>query len=194
MEQVLELLDSIVSLEPGLRDYLTASLRPTRPRKKETLVREGDIARNIGFIEKGLIRGYMIREDGSEFTKYFMQEGDIFISVDSFFSQTAATEILQSLESCIIYSITYQQLQYALAKWPSFKDHKIHFLQKYYRQSLRREEIRARPDYDRIAYLMEHYSTLADRVADKYLASFLDMTPAYYSAVKNEYLRDNPRR
>ena len=79
MEKVLQFLDTYDNLEPGLRDYLFSILKTTQPKKAEILVKEGSIAKSIGFIEKGLVRGYRTREDGTEFTCWFMQEGDIFI-------------------------------------------------------------------------------------------------------------------
>jgi hypothetical protein len=39
---------------------------------------------------------------------------------------------------------------------------------------------------------MKHFPDLESRVPDKYLASFLNLTPTYYSTVKGQYFKNNP--
>lgn len=192
MEQVFPLLDGIGPLDDGLRDYFRSALKTTRPGKDTILVKEGSVARTIGFIEKGLIRGFRTEED-SEHTSWFMKEGDVFCSVKSFFTQTPANETVQTIEPCIIHSLTFDQYKYSYTKYPYFNLHRAELLLKYYLMSLEREEMRQQGAYERICYLMEHYPDLEKRVADKYLASFLSLTPAYYSNRKNEYVARNGR-
>ncbi|HLZ86463.1 MAG TPA: cyclic nucleotide-binding domain-containing protein [Puia sp.] len=192
MDTVFHLLDSIDTLEPGLRDYLYTALRTTQHDQGEAIVRESSIARTLGFIEKGLIRGFRINYKGNQFTSWFMREGDIYASVRSFFSQRPATETVQCLEPTILHSISFQQLQYILQKWPSFHRHRAELFEKYYLQSDEREEMRQGDAYSRFCYLMEHYPDLVSRVQDQYLASFLNLTPTYYSDVKRRYFEENP--
>ncbi|HEY4109781.1 Crp/Fnr family transcriptional regulator [Puia sp.] len=194
MEQAIHFLNSILSLDPDLRSYLESKFRTDRYKKKAILVKEGDIARRIGFIEKGLVRGYCIKEDGSEFTYWFMKEGDIMISVDSFFNQTPADEFVEVVEPAIIHSITYGELQDALERWATFKAHQAFFLQKYYQQSIRRERMRVMSGHDKIDFLVKNYPWLLDRAQGKHIASFLSLTPNYYSTVKGQYFEANPRR
>ncbi|GGB08990.1 Crp/Fnr family transcriptional regulator [Puia dinghuensis] len=193
MEPVFHLLDSLSPLEEGLRDYLEASLHPTHHEIGEPLVKEGTVARSLGFIEKGLIRGFRTNYKGHEFTSWFMKEGDVYASVRSFFRQQPATETVQCLEPTTILSISFQQYQSALKKWSSFHRHRADLLEKYYLQSDEREEMRQDESYNRFCFLMKHYPELESRVQDQYLASFLNLTPTYYSNVKSKYFKNNPR-
>jgi CRP-like cAMP-binding protein len=192
MEPVLNFLNSIAPLEEGLRDYLSSVLKTTNPPKDTILLREGSILRTIGFIEKGLIRGFKKMDNGSEKTTFFMKEGDVFVSVRSYFRQIPAKEALETLEPCIIDSITYSQYKQALKRYPSFHEHRAELLEKYYVLGDEREEMRQQHYvYDRFCYLVTHYPDLIDRVPDKFLASFIGTSSSYFSNLKSQYKDGN---
>jgi CRP-like cAMP-binding protein len=194
MEQVLQLLRSSAPIEDGLRDFLSAELKPFHFKKNEIIIKEGSIARYLGFIEEGIVRAYRFDEKGHEFTSWLMVQGDVYASVWSYFTQSPATETVEAIKPTIAHCLSFQNLEFALKKWPSFHEHRADLLQKYYLESLRREQMRQKVGYERFCFMMEHYSHLEDKVEDKYLASFLSMTPPYYSELKKQYFEEHARR
>ena len=186
-EQVLRFLDSITPMEEGLRKYLDDNLRTMKPAKGTYLVKEGEVARNIGFIEQGVVRGFRTAKNGIEKTNWFVREKDVVISIRSFFLQEPASETVQTLEPCIIRYLTFPQLKDVLARYKLFHEHRAELLQKYYLLSEEREEMRQQARYDRVCYLMTHYSDIIDRVPDKLLASFIHTSPQYFSKLKGKY-------
>jgi CRP-like cAMP-binding protein len=195
MERLLSRLDKISLLETELKKYLKDVIKTSYPKKGDDLVRPDDIANRIYFIEKGLIRGYRVEED-IERTYYFMTEGDVFISVRSFLTQTPATEYIECKEDCILHSISFKELRYAYAEYPSFNFHRAELLQYYYLLSIEREEMRQLPAYGRYCFLMKNQPQLIGRVQDKYLASYLNIAKSTFSRKKGEYqkkLKENSR-
>ncbi|MBS1601935.1 MAG: cyclic nucleotide-binding domain-containing protein [Bacteroidetes bacterium] len=162
MDQLFLLLDSFGILEEGLRKYLEAVLKPIHLSKKQVLLREGAVARYIGFIEKGVIRSYR-QVKKSEMTIWLMREGDIFASLRSFFLRLQALETIEALEPCIIHAITHEQYLYILKTWPSFNLHRAEILQKYYLLSEEREIMREQDANVKFGYLMKHYPDLIQR-------------------------------
>jgi len=192
MESALNFIAANTLLEDDLRTYLYSTLKTFRPSKGTILVREGSIARTIGFIEKGIVRGFRKKDNGSDVTSFFMREGDVFISIRSFLEQLPAKETIQAMEPCIIHGIGYDQYRYAHKTFRHFDALRGDLLEKYYLLGEERDEMRQlKKKYDRFCFLLEHYPYLIDRVADKYLASFIDTTPEYFSNKKREYLRKN---
>lgn len=188
MEKVFNLLDYIAPLESGLREYLEKNLKKREKPKDAILLQEGAIAQTIGFIDKGLIRGFRTGKNDVERTTWFMKEGDIFISIRSFFKQLPARETIQTIEPCVFYTLTFQELREAYSKYPSFHRHRAELLEKYYLLSEEREDLRQQDETaDRIRFLLEHYPDLVHRVPDKLLASFVDTTPQYFSSLKGRY-------
>lgn len=194
MEQVLAFLDSYGPLDDRLREYLRNNLKPTRVPKDIILLKEGSVAGTIGFIEKGVIRGFRTLKGDFEKTNWFMVELDVFASVLSFFKQVPARETVQTLEPCIIHTLRFDQYQAALKLSPSFQRNRAEILEKYYMQSLEREDMRHEKIYERFCYLMKNYPNLVGRVLDKHLASFIGTTPTYYSDVKRQYFERHGRR
>src|SRR5260221_10671843 len=123
MEMLFELLARIAPIPDGLREYLESILKRQEVGKKTILLNHGQIAKNIYFIEKGLIRGFRY-DKNKECTSWLMREMDIIVSVRSFFRQMSSNEIIEILEDAIIYSITYEQLHYAYKTFPAFNEHR----------------------------------------------------------------------
>src|ERR1700754_2178851 len=105
METLLDYLHSIHPLSDDLRDHLQSILRMQRFSKKEFLLRNGNTSKQIYFIETGLVRCFYVR-DGEEISSWFMKEGDVIISVESFFQQTSGYENIQPIEDTVVYGIT----------------------------------------------------------------------------------------
>lgn len=193
MDTAIGLLESYAPLDADLRDFLDAELEPLEFDKGDFLVKRGSVPRYLGFIKKGLVRGYHFDEKDNEKTSWFMKEGDIYASVLGFFRQIPAVEWVVAIEPTLVDCLSFTKLMYVLEKWPSFHRHRADLLQKYYLQSIERETMRQQGGYAKFCYLMEHCADLERRVLDKYLASFLDMQPEYYSTIKKEYFQKHPR-
>jgi CRP-like cAMP-binding protein len=193
MEQALLFLDDIELLHENMRNFLTSSLKTIRPAKDAYLLREGEIANRLGFIEKGLLRGFRTTKTGKESTSWITKEGDIFASIRSLFKQVPSRETIQTLEPCIIHTLAIDKLLVAF-KQPSFQKHRAVILEKYYIQSVEREDMRQEQAFERLCFLMEYYPDLVGRVPDKYLASFLNLTPTYFSHLKSKYKNGGRRR
>ncbi|MES2329300.1 MAG: hypothetical protein V4539_06820 [Bacteroidota bacterium] len=80
---LIELFNSIYPLEEEVLGEIASYLKCKSVKKKELLLKQGQICKNIYFIEKGLIRSFY--NDGpNHITTWFMKENDIAISVKAF--------------------------------------------------------------------------------------------------------------
>lgn len=192
MQRLFHLFDAIQPLSPELRSYLMSFLISMEFRKKAIILKSGQIANRIYFIEKGLVRSVR-HEKGKERTAWFMAEGDIIISVQSFFKQTPSRETIEALEDCVCHSITRGQLYDAYTKFPEFNLHRAVILEKYYQESEARTHIKEMSAKDKFEHLMQTQPELVRRVQDKMLASFLGITPETYSFHKNRFANKNKK-
>ncbi len=194
MEALVELFNRIAPLSEAFESYLRRVLKSKVVNRKEYVLREGEINRQISFIEKGLVRGYYAAE-GEEINAWFQKEGDIFISIHSFFQQRPSYEFIQAIEDCVIWGISYEQLDYAYRYFPEFNVHARIILQKYYSLSEERNYIMRRSTMSqRYEYFIEKYADLLLRVPDKYIATHLGMTVTTYSHVKARYQEGRRRK
>jgi CRP-like cAMP-binding protein len=149
-------------------------------KKGDFILKEDQVARYIYFIEKGMVRSFRYHNDKEE-TFWFMKEFDIMVCVESFFPQLPATEFIQAMEFTILHRISFDQLQEAYARCPQFNLHGRVILEKYYMQSLQRENMRGKSALEKYKYLMANQPELVGRVQDKCLASYLGVTPETFS-------------
>ena len=192
MDQLFLKFDSIQKLSPALRNYLQGCLKRKEIKKGEIILREGQVAKYIYFIEKGMIRSIRYKND-VEKTVWIMRKDDLFVSVRSFFSQRPAVETIEAVEDCVLYYISFEELQKAYGDYPEFNLHGRTLLTNYYELSEERNDMRDQPAYDRFVFLMTYYPDLVsdDEVTDKLLASYLSMTKEHYSVQKRLYAERN---
>lgn len=79
--------------------------------KGDFFLRTGQVCREVGFIEKGLIRYYEIKENGEEITLHFGRENEFTCNYQSFLDHSASQRNIQCLEPCEILVISYDNLQ-----------------------------------------------------------------------------------
>ncbi len=119
MTELLTFLNSIHSLTAETNEYLTSTLKRIDIFKKDFILKQSHVCFNIYFVSKGLVRCFYIRDD-KEVSSWFMIEGDVIVSVESFFNQTPSYESIQALEDCTLYYISYNELQFAYNNFPEF--------------------------------------------------------------------------
>lgn len=187
MRKVVEFLHSIQPLSEELKVYLYDYLRTDIIQKKVRLLRPGQICDRIYFVEKGLLRCF-IRQGDEEICKWFMKEGDVVISVNSFFNQVPSTETIESMEKCELHSITFKQLQELYRRHPEFRSIGQQLTETYYcRSEVRADNLIMKTSDERYIDLIRNDPELQrKKVPDKYLASYLGMSLATYSRIKNQ--------
>jgi len=186
LETLVAYLDSIFPLSEGCRETLTTHLRHKEVPKKELLLRAGHICQNIYFIEKGLLRCYYFKNE-AEISSWFMLEGDVVVSVESFFYQKVSYESIQALEDSSLYYISYKELQDIYRRFPEFNYVARVMTEKYYCLSEQRlYSIRMMRASERYEYMIQHHPMLLSRVPAKYVASYLGITPEMFSKIKSE--------
>lgn len=184
MEAVLHSLQAIHPLSAGLVDYLCQTLKIRELPKRDYLLRPGQVCRIICFIQKGLLRCFNINGE-HEVCSWFMKEGDVIISVESFYHQKESYEAIQALEDCTLHYITYSELQYIYKTFPEFNFIGRILTEKYYSLCERRAySLRMQRSRERYQYLVEHHPELLLRVPAKYLASYLGICEVTMSRMK----------
>lgn len=184
MMELLHFLESIHPMSDGLKQHLASMLKEKQLPRKEYLLRAGHVSRKICFIAKGLLRCFYIKDE-QEVSSWFMKEGDVIVSVESFFSQEESYESIQALEDCLLYYITYDELQYLYRYFPEFNFIGRVLLEKYYKLSEQRlYSLRMQRSQERYEYLLTNHHELVLRVPAKHLASYLGITEQYLSMLK----------
>jgi CRP-like cAMP-binding protein len=185
MEKLLQLLRAVALMSPELQEHLKTIIRPKLFKKGTYIQRAGSICTHIWFIEKGLIRIY---HEGAikEMVTWLLKEGDIFIAVDSFFSQKPSSEYIQALEDTLVWGISYEELLAACLKYIEFTIHRDLIKTKYYELYNEIQKMVSLPLKDRYLTLMQVDPDLIHRVNLNDLASYLKMSLAKLSHIRRD--------
>ena len=184
MENLLRLLNSVHPMSEGLTEHLSKTLKLRQVSRGQYILRAGHVCRHIHFISQGLLRCFYIKGE-TEVCSWFMKEGDVIVSIESFFQQKESYESIQALEECILYHIEYSDLNFIYNNFPEFNFTGRVLTEKYY--TLWAQQLyglRMQQASERYRWLMENHSELILRVPSKYLASYLGITEVTLSNIK----------
>lgn len=185
MNPLLQFLNSIHPLSDNLEQYLNENLERKTFKKKEILLKKGQVCNNIYFIEQGLVRCCHLKGE-KEVTSWFMKEGDVIISVESFFKQLSSYESIEALEDCTTQYIDYEKMQFAYNHFPEFNFIGRTLTEKYYILCEQRiYSIKMQSALERYIYLLKNFPELIQRVSSTYLASYLGVRLETLSRIKS---------
>lgn len=183
-QQIFELLSAIRPLSPEVCEALTGVFKREEYPKRTLLLKEGQVCDKAWFIEKGMVRAFYYL-DGHDTTDWFMQEGDIIISVRSFFMRKPSFENIELLEDSTLVSLKYADLDTIYRTHPAFNFNGRVLTERYYVQGEERSiALRRQTAQERYQTLTETNPQLFVRAPLKHIASFLGMAPETLSRLR----------
>lgn len=152
---------------------------------KTILLQEGEISRIMFFIEKGCLRT-LVNNDGKEITTQFFFEGDKVSSIESFRTNQPSLYSIESLESCVLQTISQQDFQNVLENFPEIKEEMQDHL---FKRLLQAQKIfysylKNNPQ-QRYKELIEEHPHIIQRIPQYYIASYLGITSVSLSRIRN---------
>lgn len=178
-----------VSMQPDELDKLAAAFELKKIKKKQFIVQPGFTVKHRTFVVKGALRSYVIDQDGIDHTIQFALEEWWISDINSYQYQKPATMFIAALEDSTILQVSYEKEQ-----WLKQHNHKFEtffrigaertaaFHQRRIISSLTRSAEERYNDF------LETYPTVAQRLPQYALASYLGMTTEFLSRIRNKKL------
>jgi CRP-like cAMP-binding protein len=110
IDHLLQSIQRVIALSDEEINVIKSLFKEKAYQKGEFFLADGQVCKYAGFIEKGLIR-YYINDDGEEKTYEFGKENNFVCNYESFLPQVPSTKIIQALEDCMIWQISFADLQ-----------------------------------------------------------------------------------
>ncbi len=170
-----------------LLEQLATFLFVKKVKKKEILLREGSINNKIYYVQKGLLRVYVIHE-GKEINTWFVKEGEFINSVTSYYYEIPSDEYIEAIEDCEILEIkksTYELMLRNNLKLALFAmDQMYIYLCEYHDQCQSLRFMNAEKKYE---FLLNKKPDIVNRLSQKHIASFLGIEITYLSKIISNY-------
>lgn len=171
-------------------DEIAGKFRKKDVRKNEYLLQQGDVCRDLIFVQKGCLRLFYIH-DGIEISVWFSFQHSSAIEIHSFIRESASEYFIQAIEDSEIFYLskpflnklyqTHPKMQEMMRKF--WEDVVINLVDRF--TALQRDpaEKRYRDLLKKPPYLQS--------IPQKYLASFIGVTPTSLSRIRKQIAKDN---
>jgi len=186
MKQIREHLEKTTEIDENDWQMFSSKLKRREFPKKTNLLIEGQIENYLSFIEKGIIRFLIPKEDiEKEITFGFCFKDEFISAYDSFLTQTPSTYQLETLTDSVIWSITYHDLQEVYKHTHignmigRFSSERLFLIKSKREQSLLNETAE-----QRYLNLFTERPNLIKEIPLKYVASYIGVTPQALSRIR----------
>jgi CRP-like cAMP-binding protein len=176
-----------VVLDDNDRLKLTEAFHLRKVKKGQFLVHEGGMNKNLIFIIEGSVVTYFIDLNGHEHIIQFGVEGWWIGDFQSYIFQKPATCNVEALEDCEVLECAYETAQRLYDEVPRFERyHRIATQFGYAAFQQRVLQNLSMNAEDRYVAFHKRYGKLELRFPQKIIASYLGMTPEFYSKLKKK--------
>ncbi len=179
-----------VSLSNDEAQILCPFFRRKSLNKKEKLFPNGAVAHDVAFVLDGVLRVWAYDAEGHERTLQFAPTDWWITDLASFIKQTPSDWHVEAMENTEVLLISREDQLKLFEILPQ--------LQTYFRvitenalvaYQQRLQEAMGAPALERYKAFCLKYPTLVDRIPQKYIASYIGVSPEFLSKMKSEILR-----
>jgi CRP-like cAMP-binding protein len=185
MKELLEYILQFGNLNQQQIDLISNKSTVLELRKDEYFSEAGKTARQFGFVLGGIVRVCYYNNKGEEITKYFIEENNIVVDLESFENEIPSDACVQAITDCkiIVFSKKdWQELLDTIVGWDAIV-HKI--ISKALRQKVeRRSPLVSEDATTRYLMFLEIYPNVVNRIPLSFIASYLGITQSSLSRIR----------
>lgn len=190
MSKLLQNISKHVSLTPEEEILLLSKIETKQFKAKTILLNSGEIANSTYFVNSGILRSFNINDNIIEHVLHFACEGWWIGDMYSYISEKPSNlfiEVLEDAEVVVISKENHQELYNEIPK-----------LERFFRilaeNSLVAHQERLMDNLslsaeERFEKMCKKYPNLIQKVAQKHLASYIGVTPEFFSKMKARLLK-----
>lgn len=186
-DNLIQTLNYIVTLETNEIDFLKNSFKEIHLKKGDFFLKAGDLNNQLGFIQKGLIR-YFVYKNDEESTLEFSKEGEFVAEYQSLVQKTQSIQCIQAIEDTIMLVMTSNDLQNL---YVNFKNgDRIGRMVLEHRFNVLVNQLMSiymhNPD-QRYLHFIKTYPELVQRIPQYHIASYVGVKPQSLSRIRKRF-------
>jgi len=190
MELILENIAKHVSLTAEEQALFLSKLETNIYKPKTILLNAGEICKHSYFVNSGILRSFNINDNIVEHVLSFACEGWWMSDMYSFFSQKPGQLFIEVLEEAEVVSLSKENQEQLYLEIPKLE----RFFRILIENSLVANQQRlmdnlSLPAEERFEKFTTKYGSLVYKVPQKQIASFIGVTPEFFSKMKARLLK-----
>lgn len=176
-----------IALTPAEQEQALAFFIKRTVAKRQILLQPGEIERYIYFVEQGCLRMFYSDHDGLEHNICFYPENWWGVDQVSFFKEKPAMNSIQALEESELYCLSLSKLEELFVAIPKFERFFRILTQNGFEMYQRRITSNLfKPAEERYLEFRQQFPGLEQRIAQKHIATYLGITPAFLSMMRKD--------
>lgn len=184
MKELIRFISKFQELDSETEQAVKDSFVEETYKKDDFFLKAGEVCTKVTFIKSGLVRRYYM-QDEQEVTIWIYGPNQMVTSMPSFFGQRPAYEFIQASDDTIVYSLSFQDEQKLLDKYPLFVKFHMNQLRFYLagvdEVNYRLKIMTAKEKYN---FLLTYHPEIIQKSKLKHIASFLDVSPETLSRIR----------
>jgi len=167
--------------------HITNVFKPKSAKRKEIILQHGEVCNEFYYVHKGCIRTGFYTKDGHEKTRLIMCDCSIGTALTSFISQQPSFEFIEAVEDTELLAISrydFYKLNEEMVEWKIFYQKILEMA--YAFQNKKIESLVTLSAKQRYEKSLKENPALVQRLSNKILASYLDITQETLSRLKSQ--------
>jgi len=189
-EKIASYVDKFVRLTKKEKIEFASRFKETRIKKRQFIVQPDFVPKCRYFVIKGVLRAYVVGDEGKDHTIQFAIEDWWISDYDSYIHQQPASMFVVALEDCILLQISFEDEETLKAlnhKFETFFRYKAELATAFMQRRIITNLTKSAKE--RFDDFIKSHPTLVQRVPQYALASYLGITTQFLSKIRNQKTR-----
>lgn len=187
---ILENIAALIQLEEHEKDLFLSMLQQETVLRKKVILQTGDICRYSTFVTQGCLRGYTYDKNGMEHVLNFAPKGWWIADMYSLISQKPGILNIEALVDTEVLRLSKSNQERLYREIPKFE----RFFRIIIERSLVASQERVLDNLsltaeERYTKFCNKYPALIEHVPLKQVASYIGVTPEFFSKMRNKLLK-----
>ncbi|WP_426667300.1 Crp/Fnr family transcriptional regulator [Mucilaginibacter sp. McL0603] len=186
---ILNNISGYIHLNEKEKEFFVSLLRPMKLKRRQMLLKEGEICRYSSFVTSGCLRGYSVDENGFEHVLNFAPQNWWIADMYSLITQKPGVLNIEALEDTEILTLSKVNQEELYVKVPVFERFFRIIIENslvtYQQRILDNLSLTAEERYNNFC---KRYPTLITSLPSKQIAAYIGVTPEFFSKMKHHML------
>lgn len=179
--------NSLTPLSTESWDKFAALFTPKVLKKGNYFITDGQIAKEIGFLQSGIVRAFYRNSGATEYNKHFFVNPCFIGGYSSLITQTPNQINQQALTDCHIQTALYADIQALYQTCPDIERAARILAEQFFVQKEKREiEIVLLDADERYQIFQNNFPHLEQQIPQYHIASYLGISPTQLSRIRRK--------
>lgn len=173
-------------------NFLNKNSQIIQLKKGNIYIDNSKVQKALGFVVKGLMRGYYLDDKGSDITISFIKENEYATDYISFLKQSVSKYCFICLEDCIIIELSYNNIQQGYKKSKNFEKYGRLIAEKVLEERINRvEKLQFLNARERYIDFLNNNSELLSRIKLSHLCTYLGIERQSLTRIRKEIIKND---